>query len=187
MYDKYRDHFLKMYEHATDNHRRTFPHHVMVVTKWAEKLCDLYPEADREVAVIASLFHDLGHFIDGDTDHAIKSEIAAKAFLEKEKMPAVKINKILHAVRAHRNKDVKPNTLEAKIVCFADSASHMAAEVYLNILADNSKADTLAKIERDYRDLSDFPEVKQELEPLYHAWKNIILSFPDDFIELLPK
>jgi HD superfamily phosphohydrolase YqeK len=186
MYDRYKKHFLEVYESSPVKYR-TFPHHVDVVAKWADKLCDLHPEADRDVAVIASWFHDLGHFLGEDGDHAVISEKAAKEFLEQEDLTDEKKQGILHAVRAHRNRDVEPKTIEAKIVCCADSASHLTAEVYLNVLSDTSKEVTLGKLERDYRDLSEFPEIKEELTPLYQAWKDVINSFPEDFIKDIPK
>ncbi len=186
MYVKYKKHFLNIYDSSKTNYR-TFPHHVDVVARWTEKICDLCPKADRDVAMIAAWFHDLGHFIGTEKDHAANSEKEARKFLEKESFPENKIVNILHAVRAHRNKDIKPRTIEAKIVCCADSASHLTAEVYLNVLSDSSKEKTLGKIERDYRDLSDFPLIKKELTPLYLAWRRIIESFPEDFVEFLPK
>jgi len=186
MYLKYKKHFLDIYG-ASDAKYRTFPHHVDVVVRWTERLCELYPQADKDVAVIAAWFHDLGHFIGSEKDHAVNSEKEARNFLEKEGLSEEKIVKITHAVRAHRNNDIQPNTIEAKIVCCADSASHLTAEVYLNILSDNTREKTLGKLERDYRDLSDFPLIKKELTPLYHAWRGVIEKFPEDFVEFLPK
>lgn len=185
MHKKYKEHFLKIYNTSGVNYR-TFPHHVDVVAKWTEKLCDLHPEADKDVAMIAAWFHDLGHFTGDEKDHAVNSEKEARNFLEQEGFPKEKITKVLHAVRAHRNKDVEPETIEAKIVCCADSASHLTAEVYLNILSDSTKEETLGKLERDYRDLSAFPEIKKELTPLYFAWKGVVESFPEDFVEYIP-
>ena len=186
MIEKYRKHFLNTYKRSKIKYR-TFPHHVDIVKKWVEKLCDLYPAADREVVTIASYLHDIGHFIKKDKDHAISSEKVASSLLKKEKLSEIKINKILHAIRAHRNKDIKPETIEAKIVCCADSASHFTAEVYLTVLKDHTKKETLEKMERDFRDLSDFPHIKKELTPLYKSWKKIIEQFPEDFIEFIPK
>ncbi len=182
----FKKHFLNVYKGSGVRYR-TFPHHVDIVTKWVEKLCDLHPEADREVAVIASYLHDIGHFIGKTKDHAASSELESSKLLNKTKITEVRKNKILHAIRAHRNNDVKPETIEAKIVCCADSASHFSAEVYLTVLSDHTKKEVLEKLERDYRDLSNFPEIKKGLTPLYKSWKQIIEHFPEDFIKFIPK
>ena len=182
MFQKYKNHFIKIYKKSKVRYR-TFPQHVDVVVKWTEKLCKLNPEADKEIAVIGAWFHDLGHFIGKEKDHAVSSEKEALKFLKKEKFSDEKINKILHVIRSHRNRDVKPKTIEAKIVCCADSASHFTSDAYLIILLDNvdSKNYILGKIDRDYRDISVFPKIKKELAPLYKSWKKLIKYFPDDF------
>jgi hypothetical protein len=70
-----------------------------------------------------------------------------------------------------------PETLEAKIVAFSDSASHMTQGVYFEIAKkekEGKKYDALQKIERDWRDLSLFPEIKEEMKELYESWKRLI-------------
>ncbi len=183
---KYRQIFQKIYDESNVKFS-TFPHHVDIVVYWAEKLCDANPKADREAVIIAALLHDIGHFVGEDLDHAISSEKETRKVLEKEGYEDAFIDKVAHAIRAHRNKDIKPDTIEAKIVCFADSASHLTADVYPVVLADRSKEETLAKIERDYRDLATFPDFQQELQPLYESWKKVIETFPEEFIQFLQK
>jgi len=183
MYKKYEDHFRKTYEKASVKYK-TFPHHVDIVRHWAEKLCDTHPEADREAVVIAALFHDLGHFVDNNgEDHSVYSEIEARKFLKSENAPTELIEKVTKAVRSHRNADVKPESIEEKIVVFADSASHLTVpDVYLYVAAGKyGKKSALEKLDRDYRDLDLFPEEKRDLEKLYFAWRDILNAFPEDF------
>ena len=188
MFQKYKNHFIKIYKKSKVRYR-TFPQHVDIVVKWTEKLCKLNPGVDKEVAIIGAWFHDLGHFIGKEKDHAVSSEKEALKFLRREKFNEEKIKRILHVVRSHRNRDVKPKTIEAKIVCCADSASHFTSDAYLIILLDNidSRDYILGKIDRDYRDISVFPKIKKELTPLYKSWKKLIESFPNDFIKHISK
>ncbi len=189
MYTKYRKHFLDAFK-KSDVFYATFPHHVEIVTHWAEKLCDTHPEADRKAVIIAALFHDIGHFINvNGEDHAVVSEREAIKFLKKEGESDELINKVAHAVRAHRNSDVKPQTIEAKILTFSDSASHITApDVYLYLAAGKyGKKSALEKIERDYRDLLLFPEEKKKLEGIYVAWKDVVNTFPEDFYPYIRK
>ncbi len=148
--------------------------HVPEAEKWANRLCDLQKEADREVVLLAVWLHDIGHYPICETDHAVKSEKIAKNFLIAENYPEEKMEKVLHCIRSHRNRDVKPETLEAKIIACIDSASHMTDSMYIGIVRDGRYEYAKGKIERDYRDLSAFPEIKKELTPLYKAWKELL-------------
>lgn len=100
--------------------------HVPEVEKWANKIAASYPEADIEVLILSVWLHDIAYYIgDEYEDHAIKSERLAREFLTSEGLGKEKIDKVAHCVRSHRNKDVAPESIEAKILTVADSASHM--------------------------------------------------------------
>lgn len=186
MYKKYEEHFLNTYNSSAKKYR-SFPVHVYIVAKWAEKILADHPEADRDVVMIGSWFHDLGHFVGNSEDHAVGSEKEAVRFLEQEKASKELIEKVAHVVRAHRNLDVKPETIEAKIVAAADSASHITAEVYPYFMSQHGKEETLAKLERDFKDLTPFPKIMEQLRPLYNAWKELIKNFPEDFFSYIQK
>lgn len=47
------------------------PHHLKVVEKYANWLCDLKPDADRDVVALGVWFHDLGRLRGHDEDHDI--------------------------------------------------------------------------------------------------------------------
>lgn len=156
--------------------------HVQEVEKWADYLCSENKKADREVVMLGVWLHDFGHYpLPCEIDHAIRSELLAKKFLKKEKYSYSKIDKVLHCVRAHRCKDVLPDSIEAKIVACADSASHLTDHVYMDMSRDdksfNRDFSAYGKMERDYRDLALFPEIKKKLTPLYRAWKKLIQEY----------
>lgn len=156
--------------------------HVPEVERWARYLLKQHSEADGEVVLLAVWLHDIGHYpVPTDIDHAVRSEERAKAFLTKEKCAKGTMEKVLHCVRAHRCKDVMPETIEAKIVACADSASHMTQQMYFAISIDDKEAKrpfrAYAKMDRDFRDLAAFPALQKELEQLYEAWKKLIKAY----------
>jgi uncharacterized protein len=154
--------------------------HLPEVEKWGRFLLDKHPEADKDVVLLSSWLHDAGHYPITEIDHAVKSEIITKEFLEKENFNTDKISKVLHCIRAHRCKDVLPETLEAKIIACADSASHLTdVYMYSNMLGESRAKLALEKLERDYRDIGEFPEVEAKLKNIYEAWKKIIVAFID--------
>jgi hypothetical protein len=114
-------------------------------------------------------------------DHAIRSEVLAKQFLTKEKFNKKKTAGILHCIRAHRCKDVMPQSIEAKIVACADSASHMTDSIYMDMARDDKmlKQDfrVYEKMKRDFRDVMVFPEVRLILAPLHRAWQKVIKEY----------
>ncbi|OVE74896.1 hypothetical protein BVX95_00885 [archaeon D22] len=155
--------------------------HVYEVEKWALKFIKKYPEIDSEVLLVSAWLHDIGHYPLQEIDHAITGEKIAKEFLTKNNYPSEKIAKVLHCIRCHRNKDVKPKTIEARALIFCDSASHMTDHMYLNVLRDNTAKDrnysAKDKLIRDYNDLDLFPEMKEGLTGLYHGWLKLIEEY----------
>ncbi|MFA4995692.1 MAG: HD domain-containing protein [Patescibacteria group bacterium] len=148
--------------------------HVPEAEKWAKKMCGTYPDADREVVLLSVWLHDIAYYPVDEIDHAVKSEKMAREFLKKENYPKDKMGKVLHCVRSHRDRDIKPETLEAKIMACVDSASHMTDSMYANIIRDGHADYVFGKLERDYRDISKFPEVQKELQDVYEKWKALL-------------
>ncbi|MDD3264178.1 MAG: HD domain-containing protein [Candidatus Nanoarchaeia archaeon] len=158
--------------------------HVPEVERWAKYLLTKY-KADKEIVLISVWFHDIGHYpLPYNEDHAIRSEKIAKQFLENNNY--TKTKEVLHCIRAHRCNDIPPETIEAKIVAFCDSASHITDPVYFNMAKDfkiENRKGVIDKIKRDYRDLGFFPEIQQELKPLVESWENLIKIYEQiDFI-----
>ncbi len=178
--DKTKAHFLKKFK----NGNCVYPflaRHVAEAEKWAKKILKNHLDADEEIVLISVWLHDIGHIDNGinRTDHAVISEEEAKIFLKNIKMPDEKIAQVAHSVRSHRCKDVIPKTLEAKILAAADSASHFTDINYIEHMSSGHRDYAFSKIERDYRDISLFPELKKELTPLYKAWKKLLKAYPE--------
>ena len=156
--------------------------HVPEMELWAKYICKQHPEADEEVVLLSVWLHDIGHYpIPTEIDHAIRSEQRAKELLEGAQYPSDKLNAVLHCVRAHRCKDVTPETLEAKIIAFCDSASHMTDTMYMDIARDckvnKCNYDVYPKMDRDMRDLAWFPEEQAKLVGLHTAWKQLLIEY----------
>lgn len=156
--------------------------HVPEVEKWAKKLLKKYPEADEEAVIISAWLHDVGHYpIPTEEDHAIRGEAIAWEFLKNENYPEERIEKVLHCVRSHRCKDVQPETIEAKIIAFADSVSHMTDSMYFEMAKESKELkrpyEVYGKMERDFRDAGIFPEMQAEVKEIYENWKKLIESY----------
>lgn len=177
---KAKSHFLKSFSKKKNPVYAYLPKHVFESEKWAKRILKDHPEADKEVVLLAIWLHDIGQAVDGEgKDHAVESEKETRRFLTKLGLGKERVEKVAHCVRAHRNKDVAPKTLEAKILAAADSVSHMTDICYIDMIHTGLKEEVLPKIERDYRDAGFFPKLKKEITPLYLAWKKLIETFPN--------
>lgn len=154
--------------------------HITEVEKWARKFFELFPDADQEVVTLAVYLHDISQYCCGDEDHAVASEKMAKEFLIKNKYDSSKSKQVLYCIRSHRCKDVLPQTLEAKIMAGLDSASHFTYNPYLSMAIEGKIQQAREKLERDYRDLEMFPEIKKLATPLYADWHKLL----DDYEKL---
>ncbi|MCL5093935.1 MAG: HD domain-containing protein [Patescibacteria group bacterium] len=151
-----REYFLQLGEKSQGEKYFTLDRHAEKVEKWVLKISeDYYQQADREVLVLSAWLHDVGFYIGNSDDHAINSEVAVKIFL-KGKISQEKLEKVSHCVRAHRCKDIMPSSIEAKILAFSDSASHMVDFIYLDMFRMFGLEAANSKLERDWEMLIDY-------------------------------
>lgn len=172
-------HFLTSVENG-DPIYPYLPRHVGEVERWAIKILQNYPEADEEIVRLSVWLHDIGHTTgDRETDHALQSAVEAERFLSASGLAPDRVEQVVHCVRAHRCRDVQPETIEAKVLAVADSAGHMTDVNYIVHASDGLRDYALEKLERDYRDAGLLPEVQREITPLYKAWKQLLTVYPD--------
>ncbi len=176
---KAKEHLLESV--STGNPKYSYlPRHLKQVERWAKQLVKEKPESNGEIVLLSVWLHDIGLLTGSEeTDHAINSEAEARRFL-----PTIGVNqdvtdKVAHCVRAHRCKDVQPETTEAKILAVSDSASHMTDTVYIEMANRGEREAAMAKLERDLRDVSLFPDLRQKMTSLYEAWKNLLSVYPN--------
>ena len=162
--------------------------HIPLVVRLSKKLLLTHPEADKNITILGAWLHDSGHLWGGKgnypdkIDHAVTGEIKAKEILRDFGADSRTIEKVSHIVRSHRNRDIAPKTIEAKIVAAADSGAHFYGNTYDNILK-HSKGNlkqkagyALDKLERDWRDVSVFPELAEKLKENYETIKQRLES-----------
>lgn len=178
-----KQHFLATVESIRIEHPGVsfYPTHVAEVERWAKRILKRHPEADEEIVLLGVWLHDIGNLIgDKQIDHAKRSETEVNVILPKLGLAQDKIEAVAHCVRSHRNSDVTPSTLEARIVAAADSASHMTGDAYLpSVGMKRTVGSSLAKLGRDYRDIDLIPGLKEELTPLYNSWVALLNAYPN--------
>lgn len=136
-----------------------------------------HQDMDPLVIFLSIWLHDIGHYPVDEIDHAVKWEIIARKFLEESWVAPDIIQKVTHCVRTHRNRDITPETLEAKMIACIDSASHFTDPLmYMSILSVGKYEYLEGKIERDYRDVQWFPKIRDKITPFYDVFKKLIIE-----------
>ena len=156
--------------------------HLVVVEKFAEQLCQLYPLANKDAVLLSVWFHDIGRADGHNKDHDVYGAEYARKLLSKKAFDKKIINLVYEACKAHCCETYKPQSLEAKILATADALSHYSQGFYLRIFQywsqgmgyKKARNKLTRKIERDYKDKIFFKEAKRALKPFYDAWKLIV-------------
>ncbi|WP_226482323.1 HD domain-containing protein [Natrinema amylolyticum] len=107
-------------------------HHVQRVEALAETLVDRHPEpVDERIVRLGVLCHDIGRDREdrGEIDdHAVWGAREAGEILGDLGATAETIERVQHCVRTHRySNEIKPATLEAKVVADADDLDALGA------------------------------------------------------------
>jgi len=158
--------------------------HLMEVERLANWLCDVYPEANRDVVGLGVWFHDIGRLRGIDDGHDVYGANEAKKIMSGKGFSELVTDKVYDVCRTHRASDAKPISLEAKILATADAMSHFTHDFYLRLFSHYSGkisyqeiiSKISKKLERDYNDKIIFDEAKEKVSKKYKAWKEIISS-----------
>ncbi|KKR18171.1 MAG: hypothetical protein UU65_C0003G0177 [candidate division CPR2 bacterium GW2011_GWC1_41_48] len=171
--------------------------HMKPMVKSANELLKLYPEANKEIVIIAAWLHDTAKIYAKDiiefeeihkTHHLESAEVAKDLLLKHKELTDEKIEEILSCIIRHRNsKDYPAKTLEEKIVTVADTLSHFRGAIYLihfKFFPEHSLEqmahEALAKLDRDWRDLKLLPEAPKLAETEYQVLKKMLESYLED-------
>jgi HD superfamily phosphodiesterase len=160
------------------------PWHLMEVERFANLLCDKHTEADRDIVGLGVWFHDVGRLRGQDEGHDVYGAEEARRVLTEKNYSPDKIERVFEVCRAHRCKNIKPESLEAKIVATADAMSHFTHsfyfrlfQFYINDLSfDQIREKAYQKLERDFNDKIAFDEGREEVRRQYEAMKLVLQS-----------
>ena len=166
--------------------------HLLPAVKSAEEILKLYPEADKNIVMPAIWLHDIAKIsqkdIEGFEDiHPVHHKEGAKMaadILSDYRLSDGKTRMITDCILKHRNSgEYKAEALEEKIVAVADTLSHFRSVFYLihfkfhpNSTIAGMKEKQLAKMKRDWADLSLLPGVCKLAENEFNVLEKLIKS-----------
>ncbi len=141
--------------------------------------------ADAEITELGALLHDIGWItaVKYDPDHEISGQPLAEKLLKKYGYPQDKINQVKHIIASHRgSSEVKPETLEAKIIANADAMAHFDVIPWLFKIALGNNGNDVQKsvrwvfdkAERDWNKKITLPEARELVMEKYKALKVVL-------------
>lgn len=161
-----------------------FDNHVKIVASYAEKIASS-ENGNGEFVVAAAYLHDLGDiwFEREDPAHEPKTMEKSQELLAKNGFTQSEIQIIIEQIiKPHSCRELKPTTLEGKVMATADALAHLGSDFYLQLcwlhIHSKSYADFKAwlkqKIERDCNDKIFFESWRSKAKPIYQAWKALL-------------
>ncbi|MBI4163627.1 MAG: HD domain-containing protein [Candidatus Aenigmarchaeota archaeon] len=173
-----------LYNNSDNEFMKTwfFQNHVKVVSNYSEQISSVN-NSNKEVCVLASLFHDIARAWGVWSDPQLMDESLKKAeeLMSKENYTQDMISKVKDAIFYHSCEDKLPKTTEGKVVATADALAHLMTDFYLVILYNKwiEKAKNLEtyrkwvleKVDRDFNKKVFFEEWKAKSKQRYEAIK----------------
>lgn len=161
--------------------KEDFEQHILIVRKYALLLAKKL-NANEEVVELASYLHDIARLDSNDENHHINGAIEAEKILKEMNYSQEIIDHVKECVVSHRKDlDIKPKSIEAKIISDADIMAHFDSIPFLFFVAiryknknyDESLKWVYEKIKRDWEKLT-LPEAKEMMKEKYEAIMKVL-------------
>jgi hypothetical protein len=173
-------------------HEWMVDYHLKIVEKIVMELCDIYPDADRDIVHALVWFHDFGKPIDEENERSVTLSEGPKVMLECG-FPQEFIDQVVDRWQLMEKKneiDIRTTPIETQIVSSADGASHFTGVFYPSFF--NEDGDDFAttqkhlreKIEKDWNRKIVLPEVQKVFKDRYERAKEMLGEFPEKFLKL---
>ncbi|MFQ6009551.1 MAG: HD domain-containing protein [Candidatus Aenigmatarchaeota archaeon] len=163
-------------------------YHVIPVVKNSLKLAEI-KNANREIVELAAYLHDIARADlkeHSKKDHDIRGAEIAYAFLTDLGYPEETAEKVASCIRTHRgsNRELVPETIEAKILTTADAMSHFQCFPILFLLTGEKFKDepekklkwASDKIDGDWNEKIMIEEARPLVEKEYRACRFLLDS-----------
>jgi hypothetical protein len=187
-----KNNIIKLSAHPNFIHHLWFvEHHLDIVENIAMELCDIYPDADRDIVHAMVWMHDYWKIIDFDNEYRATQQLGGN-FMQLVWLPEDFSKKVLWFIEIMDQKleiDISKTALEIQIISSADGCSHYVGP-FLNLWwhENSSKdykelmADNIYKINKDWNHKIVLPEAREAFEDRYKLSLEKCWNFPDKYI-----
>jgi len=154
------------------HHKWFVKYHLEIVEKLANELCDLYPEADKDIVNTLVWLHDYEKIKRHENSKNGKQN--GRSELEEIGFPDLFIDKCMKYEEIIDNKiklDMSKQNIEVKIISSADGAAHFVGPFFSLWWYENSEKtmeelmeSNIAKVTKDWERKIVLPEVRNKFE-----------------------
>lgn len=189
--EKFRNIVIENFSRKTFKyHEWMVDYHLKIVERIAMELCDMYPEADRNLVQALVWFHDFGKPFNEENERVVTLTEGPKVMSECGFTQEF-IDTVVGCWQLMEQKneiDIRTTPIETQIVSSADGASHFTGVFYPSYF--NEDGDDFAttqkhlaeKITKDWERKIVLPEVQKAFENRYQKAKELLGEFPDTFL-----
>lgn len=191
--DEFKSHVIELSQNPSFIHCQWFvSYHLNIVEQIALELCDVYPEADRDIVFLLVWLHDYGKIIDFDSQYQT-TLTAWKEKLTEIGFPYEVVKKAIWYVEIMDKKesiDISKTAIEIQIISSADWCSHLVWPFFKFWWYENSNKDVetlvednLYKITKDWNKKVVLPEAREAFQNRHSLALERHWHFPDKFIK----
>ncbi len=154
--------------------------HLLGVEKFAKKLLKQLPKADKEIVMLGVWLHDLQRIRGIKGDHAKIGAREAVKVLREFNYEKNKISRVKDIILSHTcGTNLRPKTIEGKILSSADAMAHYTNDFYLVIAVTGQrnlkeyKDWVMEKLDRNYNKKIYFDFAKKMIKKRHDIFKTI--------------
>ena len=165
-------------------------YHLKIAEKIALELCDVYPDADKEMALVLVWFHDYGKLIDFENEKQATQTHGKQALVELGFDDQYAATVLENIDTLDRKVDIGEALIEVQIASSADGASHMLGPFLTihwhehpelstkELITENKR-----KMDIDWNKKMVLPEIKDAFRKRRDFLHEHLGDLPDKFLE----
>lgn len=175
------------------HHKWFITWHLKIVEQICLELCELYPNADKDLMMAMVWMHDYAKIIDFDNEHDMEVTRKGITVLEELGFETDFINRLMEAIELFESKmtvDLTTAPIEIQIMSSSDAASHMIGPFFSIYWYENTDktieelmTGNKAKLEKDWNRKIVLPEVKEKFKARYEFLRQSFGELPENYFK----
>lgn len=189
--EAFKQHVIEVSKNPDFLHHKWFiKYHLEIVEQIASELCDIYPDANRDLVMTMVWLHDYGKILDVRREDELTTHEGTKKLLEVW-FPQDFVTKVIgytEIMNQSLTLDISKTALEIQIISSADGCAHMVGPFLSLWWHENSHKDfeelmqdNIYKLNKDWNHKIVLPEARNMFEARYNFHLEKCWKFPEKY------